>query len=86
MDISKFSAITDQLIHEVEKIIVGKTDQIRMLLMAVLSEGHILLEDIPGVGKTTLVKTLSYVLGCDFKRIQFTPDLLPSDIVGGNYL
>ncbi|MBU3189935.1 AAA family ATPase [Clostridium bowmanii] len=65
MDISKLSAITDQLIYEVEKIIVGKTDQIRMLLMAVFSEGHILLEDIPGVGKTTLVKTLSYVLGCD---------------------
>lgn len=82
MDISNFSVITDQLIYEVEKIIVGKTEQIRMLIMAVLSEGHILLEDIPGVGKTTLVKTLSYVLGCDFKRIQFTPDLLPSDIVG----
>lgn len=82
MDISKFSTITDQLINETEKIIVGKTDQIRMLIMAILAEGHILLEDIPGVGKTTLVKTLSYVLGCDYKRIQFTPDLFPSDIVG----
>ncbi len=72
------------MISETEKIIVGKTGQIRLMIMAILSEGHILLEDMPGVGKTTLIKTLSIVLGCDFKRIQFTPDLLPSDIVGMN--
>ncbi|WHH61552.1 MoxR family ATPase [Petroclostridium sp. X23] len=72
------------VIKEVEKIIVGKSQQIRLLVMAILAEGHILLEDIPGVGKTTLVKTLSHVLGCDYKRIQFTPDLLPSDIIGVN--
>lgn len=67
-----------------EKIIVGKTDQIRFIVMAILSEGHVLLEDLPGVGKTTLVKALSMALGCNFKQIQFTPDLLPSDIIGLN--
>lgn len=73
---------TEQLEKETEKIIVGKRRQIDMILMAVLSGGHVLLNDLPGSGKTTLVKTLSIALGCDFKRLQFTPDLLPSDIVG----
>lgn len=76
--------LTQNLVKETEKIIVGKTEQIQLIIMAILSEGHVLLEDLPGVGKTTLVKTLSTALGCDFKRIQFTPDLLPSDIVGMN--
>lgn len=73
---------TNLLEQETEKIIVGKRSQIDMILMAVLSGGHVLLNDLPGSGKTTLVKTLSIALGCDFKRLQFTPDLLPSDIVG----
>jgi MoxR-like ATPase len=73
-----------EIIAQVEKIIVGKSGQIKLMVMAIFSEGHILLEDAPGVGKTTLVKALSLVLGCDFKRIQFTPDLLPSDVVGMN--
>ena len=67
---------------ETEKIIVGKRRQIHMILMTVFSGGHVLLNDLPGSGKTTLVKTLSLALGCSFKRLQFTPDLLPSDIVG----
>lgn len=70
------------LIKETEKIIVGKRRQIELILMTVFSGGHVLLNDLPGSGKTTLVKTLSLALGCDFRRIQFTPDLLPSDIVG----
>lgn len=78
------SGLTADMVQEVGKIIVGKSAQIRLMIMAILAEGHILLEDLPGVGKTTLIKTLSTVLGCDFKRIQFTPDLLPSDIVGMN--
>lgn len=73
---------TKLLEQETEKIIVGKRAQIDMILMAALSGGHVLLNDLPGSGKTTLVKTLSIALGCDFKRLQFTPDLLPSDIVG----
>ena len=69
---------------EVSKIIVGKNEQIRLITAAVFEGGHILLDDLPGVGKTTLVKCLARVLGCDSKRIQFTPDMLPSDITGMN--
>jgi MoxR-like ATPase len=75
---------TSRLKQQVQKVIVGKEEQIRLMLAALLAEGHILLDDLPGVGKTTLVKTLSMALGCDFKRVQFTPDLLPSDVVGMN--
>ncbi len=67
---------------ETEKIIVGKSDRIQMIIMAVLANGHILLDDLPGVGKTTLVKTISRALGCGCGRIQFVPDMLPSDIIG----
>ena len=73
---------TDRLAAETEKIIVGKRHQIQLILTAVLSGGHVLLNDLPGSGKTTLVRTLSLALGCGYRRIQFTPDLLPSDIVG----
>jgi len=69
---------------EVSKLIVGKSAQLRLMTAAILSGGHILLDDLPGVGKTTLVKSLSLALGCRFRRIQFTPDLLPSDVVGMN--
>ena len=70
--------------REVSKVIIGKSDRIRLITAALLEGGHILLEDLPGVGKTTLVKCLARVLGCSSKRIQFTPDMLPSDIVGMN--
>ena len=69
---------------EVSRVVVGKSAQLRVITAAILAEGHILLEDLPGVGKTTLVKSLSRALGCDSKRIQFTPDLLPSDVTGMN--
>ena len=72
------------MVRETEKIIVGKTSQIELIITALLAEGHILLDDMPGVGKTTLAKTLSIVLGCESKRVQFVPDLLPSDITGMN--
>ena len=70
------------LIREVEKIIVGKHDTIELIITAALSGGHVLLEDLPGSGKTTLVRSLALALGCQYKRIQFTPDLLPSDVIG----
>ena len=71
-----------QIITEVEKAISGKRSVIEKILMAILSDGHILLDDVPGVGKTTLALALSRTLGLSYHRIQFTPDVLPSDIVG----
>ena len=79
MDICKLAQAIEQ---ETEKIIVGKSDRIRLIIMAILANGHILLDDLPGVGKTTLVKTISLALGCRSGRIQFVPDMLPSDIIG----
>ena len=78
----KIAEYTKRLEQETEKIIVGKRRQIDMILMTIFSGGHVLLNDLPGSGKTTLVKTMSLALGCGFRRLQFTPDLLPSDIVG----
>ena len=69
-------------IVEVEKAVVGKREVIEKILMALLADGHVLLDDIPGVGKTTLAVALSRTLGLTYNRIQFTPDVLPSDIVG----
>jgi MoxR-like ATPase len=68
--------------ENIQKIIIGKDDVINLTLVAVLCEGHILLEDVPGIGKTTLARALAASLGCTFRRIQFTPDLLPSDVTG----
>src|SRR5947199_4563516 len=64
------------------QVIVGKEEVIDLLMVALLCEGHVLFEDVPGIGKTTLAKSLAKSLGCSFQRIQFTPDLLPSDITG----
>ena len=73
-----------QVAEAVETVILGKADTVEMALAILLSDGHLLIEDIPGVGKTTLAKALAYALGLSFKRIQFTPDLLPSDITGSS--
>lgn len=77
-------ALGQELCREVSRVVVGKEAQLRLIAAALLSEGHILLEDLPGVGKTTLVKCLARALGCASRRIQFTPDLLPSDVTGMN--
>ena len=81
MDIREF---TQKMTAEAEKIIIGKRDKIELIIMALLADGHILIEDMPGVGKTTLVKVLAQASGCSSKRVQFVPDLLPSDITGLN--
>ena len=72
----------EQILRETQKIILGKEHEIKLIITAILADGHVLLEDLPGVGKTTLVKTLSLALGCQSRRVQFVPDLLPSDICG----
>ena len=71
-----------RLRENIQKVIIGKDDVINLALVAVLCEGHLLLEDVPGIGKTTLARALAASLGCTFRRIQFTPDLLPSDVTG----
>jgi MoxR-like ATPase len=73
-----------RLIESVERVMVGKRDSVTLLLVALLCEGHVLLEDIPGMGKTLMAKALARSLDGDFKRVQFTPDLLPSDVTGLN--
>jgi MoxR-like ATPase len=75
-------AIIERIIHNVEKVIVGKRETIEKAIIAMLCGGHVLLEDVPGVGKTMLVRTIARTIGCEFKRIQCTPDLLPSDVTG----
>ncbi|MGB4638639.1 MAG: MoxR family ATPase [Caldicoprobacterales bacterium] len=74
--------LVDSLEENIEKVIVGKKDSIRLIIIALLCQGHVLIEDIPGVGKTTLVSALAKSLDLTFRRIQFTPDVLPSDITG----
>ncbi|TMC60207.1 MAG: MoxR family ATPase [Chloroflexi bacterium] len=75
----------ERVIANVEKVIVGKRPAIELILIALLCEGHVLIEDVPGIGKTTVAKAIAKSLGCSFKRIQFTPDLLPSDVTGISY-
>lgn len=72
----------NRLIENVEKVVVGKRREIELSLIALLSGGHVLLEDVPGVGKTVMVRAIAKSLGAEFRRIQFTPDLLPSDVTG----
>ncbi len=74
-----------KLRENIQKVIVGKDDIIDLALIAMLTGGHLLLEDVPGTGKTTLAKTIAASLGCTFRRVQFTPDLLPSDVTGIYY-
>ncbi|MCQ2088620.1 MAG: MoxR family ATPase [Fibrobacter sp.] len=71
------------LTAELNKVLLGKNDTVELLLMALLADGHVLIEDVPGTGKTTLSKALAAAVGADFARIQFTPDLLPADVTGG---
>ncbi|MEP7378646.1 MAG: MoxR family ATPase [Chloroflexota bacterium] len=73
---------TDKVIANVEKVIVGKHAEVRLALVALLCQGHLLIEDVPGTGKTSLAKAIAKSLACTFRRIQFTPDLLPSDVTG----
>jgi MoxR-like ATPase len=84
-DISRIKEAADRLVDNVSQVIVGKKETIQLVLVALLCEGHILIEDVPGIGKTMLAKAVAKSLGCSFKRIQSTPDLLPSDVTGIHY-
>jgi MoxR-like ATPase len=79
-----FASTFDAIVANIERVIQGKDDAIRLALVCLVAEGHLLIEDVPGVGKTSLAKALAASLGCEWHRIQFTPDLLPSDVTGVN--
>ena len=81
-EIRQVQEATRAVRQNVSRVMIGKEEVIDLLMVAMLCEGHVLFEDVPGIGKTTLAKTLAKSLGCTFQRIQFTPDLLPSDIIG----
>ena len=82
MEYTQIATLAQKLNENIGKVIVGKSKQIELILTALLAGGHVLLEDVPGTGKTTMAKALSKSLSCDFARVQFTPDLLPADITG----
>ena len=75
-------ALAEKIVDNVEKVIIGKREEIQLTVIALLCQGHLLIEDVPGVGKTMLARALAKSIGCTFKRIQFTPDMLPSDVTG----
>jgi MoxR-like ATPase len=79
---STVQALGEKLSQNVERVIIGKQKEVSLTMIGLLCQGHILIEDVPGVGKTMLAKALSRSLGCNFSRIQFTPDMLPSDVTG----
>ncbi|HET7375564.1 MAG TPA: MoxR family ATPase, partial [Anaerolineae bacterium] len=83
-DVARVQVVARQIQTNIEKVIVGKSQEIELLIAALLTEGHVLIEDVPGLGKTMLAKSLARSLDCTFQRVQFTPDLLPSDITGVN--
>jgi len=81
-DATSPTLVARRIIENVAKVIVGKTSVVEQAVATLIAEGHLLVEDVPGVGKTMLAKSISTSIGCSFKRIQFTPDLLPSDVTG----
>lgn len=74
--------VSQRLLTQVDQVVAGKTDQVRLAWVALLCDGHVLLEDLPGVGKTTLAQSLATLLGLQYQRVQFTADLLPADVIG----
>ena len=85
MDCKQVQSLAETLKQNISTVISGKDSVIEKVILSLLCSGHILLEDIPGTGKTTLAKALAKSIRCGFKRVQFTPDLLPSDLTGINF-
>lgn len=81
-DMTGVQATANKIVRNVEQVIIGKHDAVELAVIALLCEGHVLIEDVPGTGKTMLAKAMARSLGCSFRRIQFTPDMLPSDVTG----
>src|SRR5260370_33001498 len=77
-------SLLDRLLENIGSVVLGKPDVIKLAVVALLAEGHVLIEDVPGVGKTLLARALAASIDCSFRRIQVTPDLLPSDILGSS--
>src|SRR6516225_7170018 len=83
-DLDELLSLSNRLLENVGLVVLGKPEVIRLAVVALLAEGHILIEDVPGVGKTLLARAIAASLDCSFRRIQFTPDLLPSDVLGSS--
>ncbi len=81
-DVAGIQAFADKITGNLENVIVGKRQTLELVVIGLLCQGHILIDDVPGVGKTMLARSLAKSLGCTFSRIQFTPDMLPSDVTG----
>jgi len=84
MNIEQFRQVFERTHAEIGRVLLGQPEAIEQVLIALFARGHVLLDGVPGLGKTLLVRTLGRLVGCEFKRLQFTPDLMPSDIAGGN--
>jgi MoxR-like ATPase len=84
MQLDQFNQAYERARQEISRVLLGQDEVVEHVLMAIFARGHVLIEGVPGLGKTLLVRTLGHVMGCEFKRIQFTPDLMPSDVTGGN--
>jgi MoxR-like ATPase len=82
VDIAPISSLAERVTENVERVIIGKRREVELALIALLCQGHLLIEDVPGVGKTMLARSIARSIGCAFRRIQFTPDMLPSDVTG----
>ncbi len=81
---AEHTATIERIAENIGKVIIGKGDAVNLAIVALISRGHVLVEDVPGVGKTMLARAIAITTGCDFKRVQFTPDLLPSDVTGAS--
>src|SRR5215471_4983616 len=82
LTLAEVGTLAGRIIDEVERAVVGKREALELVLLGILSDGHVLIEDFPGLAKTLIARSFAQVLRLDFKRIQFTPDLMPSDVTG----